>query len=335
MAVLRQRQPGGEPDVGAGGMGVRWWSRAVRAWGWLRGDQCFHWQPYGRCVSIVNMRWGRFRARADAGAVLAEAVGPTTAGPVVVLGLPRGGVPVAAEVAARLGGPLDVLAVRKIGDARPRRAGDRCGRRRAALVVRQRRRHRPPRADRRRRSSDRAAGRPTRARRAERPLRRRPPPPAPGRRRGRSSTTGWRPARRCAPPCGRCAPRAGQVVVAVPVGPPRHVAELAEVADDVVCPRRPADFGAVGEWYADFSATTDDDVLAPARRRPLTSRGVASQCTAADPRRGEQPRGAPASSAPSTGAARAATAGGRSPRRRRRRASRWSTGRRGRRRWSR
>ena len=48
----------------------------------------------------------------------------------------------------------------------------------------------------------------------------------------------------------------------MPVGPPDTVAELAALADDVVCPRQPPGFVAVGEWYRDFSATTDDEVIA-------------------------------------------------------------------------
>ena len=52
-----------------------------------------------------------------------------------------------------------------------------------------------------------------------------------------------------------------RLVVAVPVGPPDTCAELAAVADDVVCPYQPADFVAVGQFYDDFRATTDTDVL--------------------------------------------------------------------------
>jgi predicted phosphoribosyltransferase len=55
-----------------------------------------------------------FADRADAGRQLAAAL-PALEGDVVVLGLARGGVPVAAEVAAELGAPLDVLVVRKVG----------------------------------------------------------------------------------------------------------------------------------------------------------------------------------------------------------------------------
>jgi predicted phosphoribosyltransferase len=55
---------------------------------------------------------------------------------------------------------------------------------------------------------------------------------------------------------------AAQVVCAVPVGPPDSVSRLAEVADLVVCPLQPARFRAVGEWYDDFNQTTDETVQA-------------------------------------------------------------------------
>jgi len=56
-----------------------------------------------------------FRDRADAGRQLASALERTALGDAVAVGLARGGVPVAAEVAVRLDLPLDALAVRKIG----------------------------------------------------------------------------------------------------------------------------------------------------------------------------------------------------------------------------
>jgi predicted phosphoribosyltransferase len=57
----------------------------------------------------------RFADRLDAGTRLARRLGHLAGQDVVVLGLPRGGVPVAAPVAASLGAPLDVLVVRKLG----------------------------------------------------------------------------------------------------------------------------------------------------------------------------------------------------------------------------
>lgn len=56
-----------------------------------------------------------FRDRTDAGGQLAAALDRYGGGDVLVLGIPRGGVPVAAEVARRLGGELDVIVARKLG----------------------------------------------------------------------------------------------------------------------------------------------------------------------------------------------------------------------------
>src|SRR3954467_3599323 len=58
----------------------------------------------------------RYRDRYEAGRALGERLAALTAHPdLLVLGLPRGGVPVAWEVARRLGAPLDVFVVRKLG----------------------------------------------------------------------------------------------------------------------------------------------------------------------------------------------------------------------------
>ena len=69
-----------------------------------------------------------------------------------------------------------------------------------------------------------------------------------------------------------------RVVVAVPVGAPQACAELRAEVDDLVCVRTPELFQGVGEWYEDFSQTTDDEVrslLARAAHRtgPAGSRG--------------------------------------------------------------
>ncbi len=53
-----------------------------------------------------------------------------------------------------------------------------------------------------------------------------------------------------------------QLVCAVPVGPPATIDLLAFEADEVVCPLQPDRFRAVGEWYDDFRQTSDDEVVA-------------------------------------------------------------------------
>jgi Phosphoribosyl transferase domain len=73
-------------------------------------------------------RPGLFRDRAEAGRLLAAKLTTYVNRPdVIVLGLPRGGVPVAYEVARALGAPLDVFIVRKLG-VWLRRTGDGCRR---------------------------------------------------------------------------------------------------------------------------------------------------------------------------------------------------------------
>jgi putative phosphoribosyl transferase len=59
-----------------------------------------------------------------------------------------------------------------------------------------------------------------------------------------------------------------RIVVAVPVGAQDACEQLRHVADDAICLMAPASFSAVGQWYRDFSQTTDDDV-----RRLLASIG--------------------------------------------------------------
>lgn len=65
--------------------------------------------------------------------------------------------------------------------------------------------------------------------------------------------------------------RPARVTVAVPVGARESCDAMAAVADDVVCVRSPEPFMAVGQWYSDFPQTSDDEVralLAAARRQP-------------------------------------------------------------------
>ena len=208
------------------------------------------------------MRWSRYRSRTDAGRILADEVaGHVPAGAAIVLGLARGGVPVAAEVATRLSAPLDVLTVRKIGT--PGHVELAIGAiASGGLVVRNddliaRLRLTP--AD--------VAARVDVARREladrDRRLRGDRPPPVladavvvlvdDGVATGATMRAAVAAVRSAAP---------ARVVVAVPVGPPDTVEELATLADDVVCPQQPPDFVAVGEWYRDFGETTDADVVA-------------------------------------------------------------------------
>ena len=53
-----------------------------------------------------------------------------------------------------------------------------------------------------------------------------------------------------------------RVVVAVPVGAPTTCEEFADITDETVCARTPEPFSAVGLWYHDFSQTTDEEVRA-------------------------------------------------------------------------
>ncbi|MFD8554569.1 phosphoribosyltransferase, partial [Streptomyces fradiae] len=69
------------------------------------------------------------------------------------------------------------------------------------------------------------------------------------------------------------------LVLAVPVGDRRAVAELRTEVDDLVCLSQPADFRAVGLWYEDFEQVGDEEVLGvlaglavPARLRPTRHR---------------------------------------------------------------
>lgn len=179
----------------------------------------------------------------------------------VVLALPRGGVPVGAEVARALGVPLDVLVVRKIGIPGHRETGI------GAVVGDD-----PPLFDRRslemlglteeRLAEDVAREREELRRRS---LRYRGDRPAPdvGRRAvilvddglatGATARAALRHLRRQDP---------SRLILAVPVGAPEAASALRSEADDVVCLRQPRDFQAVGLWYDDFEQVTDEEVVA-------------------------------------------------------------------------
>ena len=67
---------------------------------------------------------------------------------------------------------------------------------------------------------------------------------------------------------------AARVVLAVPVAPPRWQARMGDVADELVCVATPRSFFAIGQFYADFSPTTDEEVTGlPGPRRRARSHG--------------------------------------------------------------
>jgi putative phosphoribosyl transferase len=68
-----------------------------------------------------------------------------------------------------------------------------------------------------------------------------------------------------------------RIVVAVPVAPPSTCAEFESIADDIVCAQTPEPFSAVGQWYREFSQTVDEevrDLLREHRDRPRAVRGT-------------------------------------------------------------
>jgi putative phosphoribosyl transferase len=206
-----------------------------------------------------------FADRAQAGAALAGRLAAYAGRPgVLVLALPRGGVPVAAPVAASLAAPLDVLVVRKLGlPEQPELAmGALAGIGGEVDVVLNHRvldAARVPVA---------ALGRVRATELAE--LRRReaafrselPAVPVAGRTvvlvdDGAATGSTIR-----AAVAALRRHRPARVVVALPVCPPDTAAALTREVDELVCVRVPAMFHAVGLEYADFDPPTDAEVLA-------------------------------------------------------------------------
>lgn len=203
----------------------------------------------------------RFRDRVDAGRQLAARLDTTRLSRPLVLGLPRGGIPVAAEVASFIGAPLDVFGARKIGLPGHEELGiGAVAEGLAQPVVTDLvyelgidARTFAELAERVRRQLD------------ERVARYRAGRPAPqvagrdvilvddGLATGVTAEAALRALR---------AQEAARLVLAVPVCAQETADRLASVADEAVWVSAPADFGAVGLWYADFSETTDEEVIA-------------------------------------------------------------------------
>ncbi|KJS62766.1 phosphoribosyltransferase family protein [Streptomyces rubellomurinus] len=205
----------------------------------------------------------RFTDRTDAGRRLAARLaglaglgGPGT----VVVALPRGGVPVAAEVAAALGAPLDLCVIRKLGVPYQPELGMGAIGEGGVRVLNE--------------SVMRVAGvtdgqlaeverreRAELARRARRYRGDRPPVEL----RGRTVVvvddgiaTGSTARAACLIVRARGAAR---VVLAVPVAPGDWTDRLTGVADELVCVGTPSPFFAIGEFYDDFTQTEDEEVL--------------------------------------------------------------------------
>lgn len=217
----------------------------------------------------------RFRDRRDAGRRLAGRVAPVLEGErPVVLGLARGGVPVAYEVARALGAPLDAFLVRKLGapgreelamgaiatggvrvlNDEVVRALDLSEDQIAAVAAVEQR-------ELERRELSYREGR--------------PPPDV----RGCAAVlvddglaTGS--SMRAAAIAARVLDPA-RVIVAVPVASNEACEDVGAEVDEIVCAITPRPFVAVGAWYEDFSQTTDDEVadLLRQAREPAGSRG--------------------------------------------------------------
>jgi len=203
---------------------------------------------------------GRYKDRRHAGRVLAEALREYAGRPdVVVLALPRGGVPVAYEVASRLGAPLDVFVVRKLGVPGHEEYAMGAIASGGAIVL------------------DRAViqglGIPLSAveaaiAREQAELARReqlyrggrPPLEVTGKTAiliddGLATGSTMR-----AAVAGLRERGARRIVVAVPIASPETCQELSREVDDIVCAATPEPFVAVGLWYDDFEQTSDEEV---------------------------------------------------------------------------
>ncbi|MBV9149566.1 MAG: phosphoribosyltransferase [Candidatus Eremiobacteraeota bacterium] len=201
-----------------------------------------------------------FKDRKEAGRILAARLSAYAGrGDVLVLGLPRGGVPVAAEIARALGAPLDVFVVRKIGaPQQPELAlgaiasGDvRVVNWYAVDAL-----HISPET-----FNEIVARERTEIARRELAYRDGRPLPSPngktvilvddGLATGATMLAAVQALRQLGP---------ARVVVAVPVAAADTCAELKREVDDVVCAATPEPFYGVGMWYQDFTQTNDEEV---------------------------------------------------------------------------
>jgi predicted phosphoribosyltransferase len=201
-----------------------------------------------------------FHDRSEAGRVLADKLASYANRPdVFVLALPRGGVPVAYEVARALHASLDVFLVRKLGlpgQEELAMGAIASGGTRVLNEEVVRKLNVPDEV-----IDTVAAEEQQELSRRERDYRDgRPPPDVRGRTvilvdDGLATGSTMRAAVAALRQQGP-----GRIVIAVPVGAPETCAELQREADEVVCAQTPQPFYAVGAWYDNFSQTTDEEV---------------------------------------------------------------------------
>jgi putative phosphoribosyl transferase len=203
----------------------------------------------------------RFSDRTDAGRQLAGPVSALDLRSPVVLALPRGGLPVAYEVAVALDAPLDVLVVRKVGAPGHPEFGIGAIAEAGSIVVDdesvQALGLTTEAFDRLVEAENSELDRRVRHYRGERGL-----PELAGRdvvlvddglATGVTAEAGLRALRRRGP---------RRLVLAVPVGAPDTTTRLRGIADDVVCIAEPTTFHAVGQFYRRFDQLTDEEVIA-------------------------------------------------------------------------
>ncbi len=202
----------------------------------------------------------KFRDRVEAGQLLAEQLTPYADRPdVIVLALPRGGVPVAYEIATRLHVPLDVFLVRKLGTpGQPELAMGAIATGGARVLNDDVIRYLdvPPRV-----IEAVARDEQIELERRERAYRGNRPPPDlhnkivilvdDGLATGSSMRAAVAAVRTQSPT---------RIVVAVPLAAPSTSEEFKNEVDEIICLRTPEPFSAVGLWYEDFSQTPDEDV---------------------------------------------------------------------------